>query len=96
MCNYSLNPNLTLHDPFFELISLSVYVTYIYFSFCDGFGLRPRRKMIWGIFFLFFSYSSFKAKGEFDLELIIMLSSLLAFVLAMFQKKENRLKGKLR
>ena len=94
MYNYAMDHNLAVCDPLLELVPLGCYVTYIYFSFCDGFGLRPRRKMIWGICFLFFSFLSFKAKGEFDLKIIIALSSVLAFVFALFQKRENKLKGK--
>lgn len=77
-----------------EILPLACFVFYIYFSFCDGFSLKPLRKIIWAVYFLMFSYLSFLAKGYYDLYFIIPLSSLLAFILAWFQKKENKLKGK--
>ena len=83
-----------LHDPFLEVVPLACYVVYIYFSFCDGFNLRPSRKIIWGAYFLSFSLVSLASSGKFDLRLIISLSSLLAFVLALFQLKENKSKAK--
>ena len=85
--------NLYFYNPFLEVVTLGCYLAYIYFSFCDGFGLRPARKIVWGIYFLSFSYLSFWATGSFDLRLIIALSSLMAFMLALFQLKENKLKG---
>ena len=77
-----------------QIVALGCYVTYIYFSFCDGFSLRPARKIIWAIYFLCFSSLSFWVRGKFDMVLIISLSSLLAFAMALFQKRENTLKKK--
>ena len=94
MCVYSINSQMLFCDPFSEILPLACYVAFVYFSFCDGFALRPARKIIWGIYFLSFSYLSFWATGKFDLKLIISLSSLLAFALALFQIRENKLKGK--
>ncbi|HOW36609.1 MAG TPA: hypothetical protein PL155_09400 [Candidatus Omnitrophota bacterium] len=76
-----------------ELLPLSVYVWYVYFSFCDGFGLHPLRKIVWGIYFLLFSYWSIQISGRFDIAFILGLSSLTAFVLAWFQARENKLKA---
>ena len=73
-----------------EWVALSCFVWYVYFSYCDGFRLKPIRKLIWGGYFLFLGIFSFRFLGHYDLTLIIMLSSLLAFVLAWFQRKENR------
>ena len=72
-----------------EISALSCFVWYIYFSYCDGFGLTPFRKLIWGGYFLFLSITSFYTLGHYELTSIIMLSSLLAVVLAWFQKKEK-------
>ena len=89
-----IQAHMLFNDPFIEVLALGCFVTYVYFSFCDGFGLSPARKLIWAVYFLSFSYLSFFASGRFDLRLIITLSSLMAFALALFQKRENRLKGK--
>ena len=77
-----------------ELLALSAYTFYIFFSFCDGFGLKPIRKLIWAFFFLILSLRSFRYEGHFDLAVIILWSSLFAFILGKIQKGEN-LKGKL-
>lgn len=76
-----------------ELLPLSIYVWYVYFSFCDGFGLHPLRKIVWGIYFLLFSYWSLQVWGKLDLAFIFGLSALTAFVLAWFQVKENKAKA---
>ena len=73
-----------------ELIALCCFVVFVFYTFCDGFGLRPARKIFWAVYFLIFSYASFWAKGYFDVPVIVILGSLLAFVLAMFQKSENK------
>ena len=73
-----------------EVLPLSLYVLFIYFAFCDGFGLKPIRKIIWAVYFVSLSYSSFQALGSFDLGSILGLSSLLAFALAWFQVQDNK------
>ncbi len=80
-------------DAFFELAPLLCYVAFVYLSFCDGFQLKPLRKIIWGIYFLAFSFLSFFAHGRFNLNVIILLSSILAFALIKFQQSENRAKS---
>ena len=74
---------------FLELLALSAFVLYIYFSYCDGFGLNPFRKLMWGVCFVWLSYKSFVAQGHFDLKIIILLMSLFAFILAWIQRREN-------
>ncbi len=76
-------------DLLFELLALSFFVLYILFSFCDGFNLKTGRKIIWGVFFLAICYWSHKVYGHFDLKIIILFSSLLAFVLGRIQRLEN-------
>lgn len=90
-----VNAYMLLHDPFLEVVPLACFVVYIFFSFCDGFGLNPARKIVWAVYFLFFCFLTFAASDKFDLRLIISLSSLLAFILALFQQQENRKKGKI-
>jgi hypothetical protein len=75
-----------------ELAALGAYVLYIYFSYCDGFGLKPGRKLIWGVCFLSVAYMSYRLRGHFDLKIILFVSSLLAFALARLQRHENLMK----
>ena len=82
--------NSFLVNALIEVAPLACYVLYIFFSFCDGFGLKPLRKIIWAIYFLLFSAISFIAIDSFDLTFIVPLSSMMAFILAWFQKKENQ------
>ncbi len=94
MCIPAIESNCITSDPYQEIVTLACFVAYVYFSFCDGFGLRPARKIIWGIYFISFSALSVFAKGSYDLTLIISLSSLMAFILAFFQKLENKSTGR--
>ena len=92
MCNFASGVDAIAKDIFFEIAPLSCYVAFVYLSFCDGFHLKPLRKIVWGVYFLAFSSLSFIAYGRFDLRVIILLSSALAFVLIVFQRNENKLK----
>jgi len=78
------------YDPALELIALACFAAYVMFSFCDGLGLKTTRKIIWTVYFLLFCLLSFWATGMFDLRMIVALSSLMAYALALFQKIENR------
>lgn len=94
MCYPAANSVVLASDPYQEIVTLACFVSFVYFSFCDGFGLRSARKIIWGIYFVSFSALSIFAKGSYDLTLIISLGSLMAFILAFFQKLENKSKGR--
>ena len=85
---------LSLNDLVLDLIFLACYLSYIFFSFCDGFGFKTMRKIVWAIYFLIFSLFSLMVAGRFDFGYIIAFSSLLAFVFAIFQRRENQSKGK--
>ena len=78
------------HDSTLTLIALSCFTAYILYSFSDGFGLKPARKVIWAAYSFCFCILSLWATGMFDLQLIISLSSLMAFAMALFQRIENR------
>ena len=75
-----------------EIVPLACYILFIFYAFCDGFKMRPARKVMWAVYFLFFSHLSYWSVGRFDLELIIPLSSVVAFALAWFQRRENKRK----
>ena len=54
----------------FQVLPLACYVLFIFFAFCDGFGLHAARKILWAVYFIAFSVLSFWATGAFDLRLI--------------------------
>ena len=85
--------DMSPQDLLLELSALSFFVFYIFFSFCDGFNLRIERKIFWGFCFLAVCYWSYKVQGHFNLKIIILCSSLLAFILGRIQQQGN-LKGK--
>jgi len=70
-----------------ELITLSIYTFLMGFIFCDFFKLHILRKLIWFITFLVISAYVFKARGEFDLGLILPIPMLLAIWLGWLQKR---------
>ena len=75
-----------------EITPLACYIIFVFYVFCDGFNLKPARKVLWAVYFLAFSYISYEAIARFDFMLIIPLSSLLALTLCVFQKREDRQK----
>ena len=86
-------PASVLEVSLIEVVPLACYVVFMFFAFCDGFKLRPFRKIIWAIYFLTFCYISFVTVGYFDLTLIVPLASMLGFGLAWFQNHENKQKA---
>lgn len=82
--------NSVLFTVLWGIVPLSFFVVFVFYSFCDGFALRPARKVVWAVVFLTYSGLSFLAFGRYVLEFIIPLSSVLAVVLAGFQQKEKR------
>ncbi len=76
-------------DIFLEWLALGAYVLYMYFSYCDGFGLKPGRKVLWGAFFVFTGYLSLRQRGHFDLPWMILFGSLLAFALGQCQLRDT-------
>ena len=73
-----------------EVLSLSLYVLYMFFSFCDGFGLRLKRKILWALCLVFLSAWSVHQLGHFDLKIILLISSLLGLILARLQRRDNQ------
>ncbi len=72
-----------------EFVALSLYVAFVGFCFCDGFGLHPARKIVWFVFFTAVSLFVFKHLGRFYLPLILPFPTLMAAVLGAFQKRER-------
>ena len=69
-----------------QFLTLSFYVLFMGFTFCDGFKLHIVRKLIWFCVFLVIALSTFKNKGVFDLAVILPIPTLLAFALCLYEK----------
>jgi len=81
-------------DPFLiQFLALSLYVIFVGFCFCDGFGLHISRKLVWFAVFLLTSAYILKIRNEFDLALIIPIPTILAIALCAYEKMraKNRL-----
>lgn len=77
-----------------QLLALSLYALFIGFCFCDGFRLHIGRKLLWFTVYATVSIVTFEAGGSFDLAFIFASSSLLAFLLCLYEKiklKKNKL-----
>lgn len=69
-----------------QLLALSLYAFFVGFTFCDGFKLHIFGKLLWFAAFAGISIYTFKARGVFDLPLILSVSSTLAFLFCIQQK----------
>jgi len=69
-----------------QFLTLSIYVLFMGFTFCDGFKLHIGKKLVWSAVFLFRAVLSLKLKNEFDLTFILPLSTLLALLLCVYEK----------
>jgi len=72
-----------------EFLSLSIYVLFTGFTFCDGFKLYTGRKILWAVVFLLMAVSSLKLYNEFDLTFILPLPTTLALLLCLNAKIKN-------
>jgi len=64
-----------------QFVASSAYVLFMGFCFCDGFKLHISRKVAWFLVFMVVAISVFQQKGEFDLNLILPVPTLLAILL---------------
>lgn len=77
-----------------QFLALSLYVVFVGFCFCDGFGLHISRKLIWfAVFFLISAYT-LKVKNEFDLALITPIPTILAIALCAYEKMRAKIKNR--
>ena len=77
---------------FGQWLTLSLFVSFMGFCFCDGFNLHILRKIFWFVVFLVLVMFSFKIKGTFDLILILPPSILLAILLCYYEKRKQKRK----
>ena len=69
-----------------QFLTLSIYTVFLGFCFCDGFNLPIPRKLVCFIPFLIINIYVFKMKGQLDLELILPVPTLLAFLLCINER----------
>ena len=75
-----------------QFLTLSCYTLFIGFCFCDGFKLHILRKLVWFITFLIINIYVLKIKVEFDLTLILPVSTLLAILLCSYENRKSKQK----
>jgi len=78
-----------------QFLALSLYVVFVGFCFCDGFGLHISRKLIWFTVLFLISAYILKVKNEFDLALIIPIPTILAIALCAYEKMRAKNKNRL-
>ena len=78
---------------FMQFLTLSIYTLFVGFCFCDGFKLHILRKLFWFISFLFISMYILKTKNEYDLSLILPVSTLLAILLCNYEQRKAKQKA---
>jgi hypothetical protein len=72
-----------------QFLTLSLYIFFVGFCFCDGFKLHTARKLAWFAVFIAVSIYILEIKNEFDLSLILPLPTLLAILLCAYQRKKQ-------
>lgn len=72
-----------------QFITLGIYAFLMGFIFCDFFKLHILRKLIWFIVFVLISAYVLKARGEFDLGLILPIPMLMAIGLGWIEKRRR-------
>jgi len=73
---------------FLQFLTLSLYVIFMGFCFCDGFKLHILRKLIWFSVFLVISLYILRWKNQFDLAFILPIPTLLAIILCIYEKNK--------
>ncbi len=72
-----------------QFLTLSLYVFFVGFCFCDGFKLHILRKLVWFAVFLLISIYTLKVKNEFNLSIILPIPTLLAILLCSCEKRKS-------
>ena len=75
-----------------ELLTLSFYVIFMGFCFCDGFKLHIVRKLIWFTTFILVVFLVLDLRGGFELRYILPIPTLLAIILCAYEKITSKKK----
>jgi len=70
-----------------EFLTLSVFLFFMGFCFCDGFKLHVVRKIIWFVGFLITVLVVFQRTQAFDLVSILPFPLILALILCWYEKR---------
>lgn len=70
-----------------QYFTICVYLLFMGFCFCDGFKLHTARKLLFFSLFSIIAIHNVKTAGTFQLEAILPLPTLLAFMLCWYEKK---------
>lgn len=73
-----------------EFVALAAYVSYMGYSFCDGFKLSIERKVLWVGVFLMVSLFVLRMSGEYNLAMILPIPSIVAIALGWSQKMKTK------
>ena len=76
-----------------QFLTLSLYTFCMGFLFCDGFGMRNSRKMIFNSVLLVNAFLVIQKTGEFRLEWILPIPTLMAIGLCWAEKKRKQRSG---
>jgi hypothetical protein len=79
---------------FWQWLTLSLFVSFMGFCFCDGFKLHILRKLLWFVTFIALVILSLKLQGGFDLTFILPPAILLAILLCVYEKKRQSIKNR--
>lgn len=77
---------------FWQWLSLSLFVLFMGFCFCDGFKLHILRKLVWFAGFIALAVLSLRLRDEFDLTFILPPSILLGILLCYLEKRRQQRK----
>ena len=72
-----------------QYLTLCIYTVFLGFSFCDGFNLPVSKKLTCFIPFVLIAAYVLKVKGQFVLELILPVPTLLAFLLCANERRKT-------
>jgi len=76
-----------------QYLTLAIYAFFMGFTFCDGFGLRNSRKLIFFAVFAAIAIWVIKTTGEFRLVCILPIPTILAFWLCWIEKRKRNEKS---
>jgi hypothetical protein len=71
-------------------LALGLYVSFMGFTFCDGFKVHNLKKVLWYIVFLAATFYTVRIKKEFDLAFILPIPTLFAILLAVHERLRRK------
>jgi hypothetical protein len=75
---------------FWQWLTLSLFVLFMGFCFCDGFSLHILKKLLWFTAIIVLAIFSLKINNEFDLTVILPIPILLAILFCYSAKRRQK------